>query len=100
MRELGQISQEEDGCVVGDDIPIALIRSQLNGKSTRAMSQIVRSRLITDGGEADGDRTFLPLGTEDIGGRELWYGICAFKVAVGAAALGMNDALWDTLAVE
>jgi hypothetical protein len=99
VREFGRISQEEDGCIVGDDIPIALVRPQLDGESTRVTSQIVRSGLATDGGETNRDRTFLPLGTEYIGGRELWDGICAFKVAVGAAALSMN-ALWDTLAVE
>lgn len=48
LRELGRISQEEDGCVVGDDIPIALVRPQLDGESTRVTSQIVRSGLATD----------------------------------------------------
>jgi hypothetical protein len=60
----------------------------------------VRSGLVTDNGEADSERTFLSLCTEDIGDCELWDGICAFKVAMGAAALGMNNTLWDTLVVK
>jgi hypothetical protein len=43
VRELGRISQEEDRRVVGDDIPNALVRPQLDGESTRVASQIVRS---------------------------------------------------------
>lgn len=100
VRELGGISQEEDGCVIGDDIPVAFIGPHLDSEATRITSQVMRSGLASDSREADSDWAFLALGAEDIGGCEFWNGVCALEVAVSATALGVNDALGDTLAVE
>lgn len=43
VRELGWISQEEDGCIVGNNIPIPTIRTKFHGEPTRIASTIVRT---------------------------------------------------------
>jgi hypothetical protein len=51
--ELRWVSQEEDGCVVGDNIPIALLGPELDRETTRVSGTVVRTRLATNCGESD-----------------------------------------------
>lgn len=60
----------------------------------------MRARLATDRGKSHGQWAFLSLCAEDVGDGEIVKRICALKETVGAATLGVNDALWDTLAVK
>lgn len=41
MGELGWISQEEDRCVIGNNIPIALLRSEFDRESSRITSAVM-----------------------------------------------------------
>jgi len=70
VRELGGISQEEDGRVVGDHVPIAFIGTELDGKSTRVTSAISRGALSANGRETHGERASLAC-LEDVGETEI-----------------------------
>lgn len=65
VRELGWVPQKEDGCVVGDNIPVTLLSSELDRETTRITSAVVRARLTTDSRESDCDRASLAL-LEDV----------------------------------
>ena len=50
-RELRRVAEEEDGCVVVNPIPIALISIELDRETSRVTSSVWRTLLTTDGGE-------------------------------------------------
>lgn len=50
-RKQGRIPDEEDGCVVVNPIPIALISIELDRETSRVTSSVWRTLLTTDGGE-------------------------------------------------
>lgn len=50
--KLAGVSQEEDGRVVEDPVPIALIRVEFDREATRVTGAICRSLLSTNRGEA------------------------------------------------
>ena len=100
MREFGGISQEENRGVVGDQIPIAFVGSELDGKSSGVSSAIVRARPTTDGGESDGYGAFLAFGTPDVErGKVIGRG-GAFKETMGSGALCVDNTFRDTLSVK
>ena len=100
VRELGGISEEEDGRVVRHDVPVALVRLHLDGEAARVPRAVVRAGLAAHRREADGDGARLAFFAEDVGDGEVRERVRALEVAVGAAALGVDDALGDPLAVE
>ena len=61
VGEFGGIPHEENGTVVGHNILVALVPFHLGREATLVTNQIVRCRL------ADGDETFLAVGTRNIG---------------------------------
>lgn len=99
MWEFGWIPQKENRCVVEDHIPVALIRSQLDGESTRVASAVMRARLATNGREADRNGAGLAL-LEDIGRAKILETVGCLVVAMSTAALCVDNALRNTLAVE
>ena len=46
------ITQEEDGSVVVNMVPVSLLSSELDGETTGVSSSIGRSRHSSDGGES------------------------------------------------
>lgn len=99
MRELGWISQEEDWCIVGNQIPIALIRLELDGESSRIASTIVRTRFATNCGESDSDGALFTL-LEHVCKTQIIQAMCSFVRAVSSTPFGVHNTLWDSLAVE
>jgi len=100
VRELGGVTDEEDGSVVEDPVPVALICPEFDGKATRIASGIGGSRLATDGGEADGSAdAFADLLEERLRG-DVAQGVSDLEVAVGTGAFSMDDTLWNTLSVK
>ena len=61
VGEFSWISQEEDRCVVSDDVPVALVGPKLDRKSTWITSAIVRARLAADSRESNSNWTSLAL---------------------------------------
>jgi len=98
--EFGGVSQEEDWGVVGDQIPVALVCSELDRETSGVSSAVVRARLTTNGGKADGNWAFLTLFREHVSQTELWNRICALEETMSTGTLGVNHSFWDTLSVE
>ena len=97
--ELGWISQEEDWSVVGNHVPVTLIGSELDGETTWVTGTVVRTRLTTDGGESDCDRALLA-SLEDVGKADVVKRVGGLVVTVSSSTLGVNDTLWNALAVK
>jgi len=98
-RELGGVSQEEDGGVVGNDIPVTFVGTELDRETTRVSGAVVRARLTTNGRESDSDGALLA-GLEDVGHAEVVERVGGLVETVGTTTLGVNDTLGNTLAVE
>src|SRR6266700_6495898 len=99
VREFSRVSQEEDRGVVGNHVPVALIGSKLHSEPSRIARTVVRTRLASDGGEANGDGTALS-GLEDVRQTKIIQRIGSLVVAMSSTALGMDDSLWDSLPIE
>lgn len=100
VRELGRVTQKEDGGVVGDHVPIALIGTEFDAEATRIASAVVGTGLATDGGETDSDGAFLVGDAEDIGLTQIIHGLGALEGTMSTTALGMDDSLGNPFAVE
>ena len=103
MDEIGKfdgISDEKDGGVVSDHIPVALFRVELQGKSPDITDRIRRPLFSRDGGEASEDlRLFTDL--------RKYLRLCVLcdilsyrQDSVRPGCFRMDDPLRDTLAVE
>lgn len=87
VRELGRVSQEEDGRVVGDEVPVAVVGAELDGKAPGVARQVVRAGLAADGREADRDGALFALGAKDVELRQVGDRAGALEEAVGAPLL-------------
>jgi hypothetical protein len=96
MRKLGRVSQEEDGCVVCDNIPIALRCPELDREATRVARAVMRTRLATNSRKSNSDWASLAL-LEDVCQAEIVQRVCCLVIAMGTGTLGMDDTLWDAL---
>jgi len=99
VRELGRVAEEEDGSVVSNDVPVALIGPELDRETTGVTGAIVRARLTPDGGEADCDGARLSR-LEDVCQAEVIKRVGSLVNTVGSGALCMDDTLGDPLTVE
>lgn len=100
VREFGRVTYEEDGSVVKDPIPITFLGPELDGETARVTSSVGGPRFTTDGGETGGDANLLP-GTLEEGLRgNVTQVMGDFKISVGTSTFGVDDTLWDTLAIE
>ena len=100
MRELGRITDEEDGSVVEHPIEVTLLSPDLDSETTRVTSGISRSGLTTDSGEADSCTGLGANFFEEAGTGEVTDVVGNLEVTVGTSTLGVDDTLWDTLSVE
>ncbi len=100
IRELDRVLNEEDGHVVSDEVPVALLGVELDGEAADVARGVGRPALADDGREAHEDgRSLADLGEGrrlrvlgDVGG--------ALEVAVRGRAARVDDALGDALVVE
>jgi hypothetical protein len=92
VRELCWVSQEEDGCVVGDPIKVSFGSLELYGETTRVTRRVRGTGFTTDSGESHGDGAF---GTffEHGGQAEVVHVFGADEFAVCTGTLGCRDAL-------
>jgi hypothetical protein len=95
-----------DGCdskhcgrTVGNHVPVALCGPELDTETTRVTSQIGSAALATDSRETDGDRA-LDILLEDVCQADIVKRIGCPVDTVCSTTLGVDDTLWDTLAVE
>jgi hypothetical protein len=82
---LTRVSQEEDGGVVGDKVPVTLAGLELDRKSTRITCSVVRTRLSTNGRESSGQRNLGSL-LEHVGETEILETVGTFKDTVSSTS--------------
>jgi hypothetical protein len=100
VRELERVTDKEDGGVVPRHIVVAVLGVELDGESARVPLRVRRASFSADGREPGEDLRLLAYPGEEPG-----FGVPGdiggdLEVAVGAASLGVDDALRDTLPVE
>jgi hypothetical protein len=99
VRELGSIAEEENGSVVGDNVPVALVGPELDGESSWVAGTVMGTRFATNCGETYGDWHLLS-GLEHVGAGKIIHSIRGLVVSMGTAALCVHNTLWNALAVE
>ena len=100
VRELHRILDEEDGDVIADQIPVALVRIKLHGKAAHVARRVGRTALAGHRGKAHEDGRALARLGEQRRARQLALLLVAFEVAMGGRTARMHDALGDALMVE
>src|SRR5207302_10628152 len=94
------VANEEDGCVVANQIVVAFFGVELHGPAARVAHGIRGALLAGHGREANRHRGPLADGIQEGGFGPLADGLGDLEVAEGAAALGVHDALGHALAIE
>ena len=100
VRKLDRVLDEEHRNVVADQVPVALVRVELDREAADIARRVLRSLRARDRREAAEHRRALALLRENRGARQLGNGARALEVAVRARAAGMHDALRNPLVVE
>lgn len=93
MRELGGVTDEEDGGVVEDPVEVALLSLDLDSEATGVTGGISRARLASDSGEADGDGSTLSDLVEKSSAGEVGDVVGDLNEAVSTGTLGVDDSL-------
>lgn len=90
VRELGRISDEEDGGVVEDPVEVTLLRSDFERKATGVTGSVRRPKFTTDSGESGGGTVFLTDFREELGRGDVAEALGQFEVAMCASTFGVN----------
>lgn len=90
--ELGRVSEEEDGSVVGDKVPITLARLELDRESTRVTVGIRRAGLSTDGRESGGQGDLGSL-LEHVGETKILESIGTFENSMSSTSKQTNASI-------
>ena len=93
-------SEEEDGCVIEDPIPVSLFSVELEGKATRVTSTVGRALLTADGGEASNAFRLLAQPAEHVNGSQVGDVVRNLELAICSGTFRMDNALGDSLAIE
>ena len=100
VGELDRILDEEDGDVVADDVPVALLGVQLDGEAAYVPGEVEGTLAAGDGGEADERGGLLTGALEQVGGGEVRQRLVGFEESMCAVPAGVDDALRNPLVVE
>lgn len=100
IGEFDGVSNEEDGGVVTNHIPIAFFSVELNGETTRVTFGISRTLFTTDSGESGEDGSSLTNGFEDLSLAVLGNVVSDFEVTPSTGTLGMDDSFGDSFSVK
>lgn len=98
-RKLSRIPQEENRRIISHNIPISLISPKLHREPSWISCTIMTSALASHSRKSDSDRTLLAL-LEQVCHRQVFNWVGGLVDAMSAGSFGVDDALWDTLAVE
>lgn len=99
VGELCWLAEEKDGGVVEYPVKVSLGGADLDGEAAWVSGGVGGAGLASDGGESDGDRR-LCAWLEELCAAQVAGVVGGLKVSVCSAALCVDDALWDTLAVK
>lgn len=100
MRELGRVTNEEDGGVIEDPIPVTFLSPELDSKATGVTGSVGRTGFTTDGGETHCSSDFLADFLEEGRGGDVSEIMSDLEVTVGAGTLSMDNSLGNTLTIE
>jgi len=98
VRELGRITDEEDGGVVEDPIPVTFFSSKLDGEAARVASGVGRARFTTDGRETDCCADFLSHRSQQRLGCNVAEIMGDLEVTVSTSTFGMD--LWRNISMK
>lgn len=98
VGELGRITDEEDGGVVEDPIPVTLISSELDGEATGVASGVGRARFTTDGRETDCCADFRSHRSQQRLGCNVAEIMGDLEVTMSTSTFGMD--LWRTISMK
>lgn len=90
MRELGRVANEEDGSVIEDPIPVALIGLEFDGESTGVSSSIGGPGFASNGRETYSGANFFAYLMEERLGSDVAEVMSYFEVAMSTGAFGMD----------
>lgn len=100
VRELRRVSEKEHGRVVRHCVPITILGPKLHRETARITSTVMAARLATDCRESNSNWALLSLFGEDVQSCQVGNWIGTFEEAVSTRALGVDNTLGDTFAVE
>lgn len=100
MRELGGISDEENRCIILHKIPVAFISAKLDREASWVTSMVMGTTFTTDSRKSNGNGTLFSLSGENVRKAEIVERIGGSVVAMGTAALCMDNSLGDSLAIK
>src|ERR1039457_1169444 len=100
VRKFNGILDEENRDVVADQIPIALLRVKLDGKSTHVARSIYRARAACDGRYTGKQGCLLTHLGKHFGGGVFFQRGGQLKETMHARPSRVNDTLRDTFVIE
>src|SRR5690348_6579936 len=100
VRELDRVLNKKDRDVVSNEIPVALLGIELDGKPAHITRQIGRAFTARDGGESHESRGLFAGPLKQIGARDVSKRFVIFEIAVGTKTPCVHHALRDALMVE
>ena len=100
VGELDRILDEEHGDVVADQIPVALLRVELDREATHVAGEVERSLAPGDRREAHERRGACTAPLEEVGTGDVRQRVVGLEEPVGAIAPGVDDALGNPFVVE
>ncbi len=100
VRKLDGVLDEEHRDVVADDVPVAFLGVELDGKAAHVARQVGRALAAGNRGETHKGRRSLAGALEEIGAGVFRQRFVVFEEAMRAVAAGMDDALGNALMVE
>jgi hypothetical protein len=100
IREFGRVSDEENGGVVTNQIPVTFFSVELDGETSGISFGISRTLFTTNSGESSEDRSSLSNSVQKFGLAELGDVVSDFEVTVSTGTLGVDDSFGDSFSVE
>ncbi|MNL39333.1 hypothetical protein D3C87_1616070 [compost metagenome] len=100
VRELHRVLDEEDRHVVADQVPVAFVGIELDGKAAHVARGVLGPPLARHRGKAHEHRRALAFFCKQGRGGQIGQGLVALEVTVGGRAARVHDALGNALVVE
>jgi len=100
VRELDRILDEKYRDIIADQVPVALLGVELNGKAAYIAGKVRRSLVAGHGRKTDKDWGLLAGALEQIGASNIGKGFVGLEISVRPVAPSVHDPLRNTLMVE
>lgn len=100
IREFNRVSNEENGSVITNHIPIAFFGVEFNSETTRITFGISGTLFTTDSGESSEDGCSLTKSFEDLSLAELSNIVSDFEITPSTSTFGMDDSFGNSFSIE